>query len=56
MESDLPFVERLAELYEELAPRVGLDLLVSTPEEFERMRGRAFIRHALEEGRILHAA
>ena len=51
MESDLPFVERLAELYEELAPRVGLDLLVSTPEEFERMKGRAFIQHALEEGR-----
>lgn len=56
MESDLPFVERLAALYEELAPRVGLDLLVYTPEEFAGMRERAFIRRALEEGRVLHAA
>lgn len=56
MESELPFVARLAELYEELAPRVGLDLLVYTPEEFERMKGRVFIRRALEEGRVLHAA
>lgn len=56
MESDLPFVQRLAELYDELAPRVGLDLLVYTPEEFASMKERAFIRHALEEGRVLHAA
>ncbi len=55
MES-LPFVERLVALYEELAPRVGLDLLVYTPEEFAGMKERAFIRRALEEGRVLHAA
>ncbi|HXF71167.1 MAG TPA: nucleotidyltransferase domain-containing protein [Actinomycetota bacterium] len=56
MESDLPFIRRLERLYEELAPRVGLDLLVYTPEEFAEVRGRAFIRRALDEGRVLHAA
>ncbi|GIU99486.1 MAG: hypothetical protein KatS3mg014_1102 [Actinomycetota bacterium] len=39
MESERPFVERLAAPYEEPAPCVGPDLLVYTPEEFERMKG-----------------
>ncbi len=56
MESDLPFIERLDVLYRAISPAVGLDLLVYTPEEFEHMRERAFVRHALAEGRVLHAA
>lgn len=56
IESDLPFIQRLDELYREISPLVGLDLLVYTPEEFEHMRRRAFVRHALSEGRVLHAA
>lgn len=56
MESDLPFVRRLEELYGEIVPRVELDLLVYTPEEFEEMRHRRFVRRALAEGRILHAS
>lgn len=56
MPSDLPFIKRLLELYGEMAPTVGLDLLVYTPEEFEEMRVRPFVRRALEEGRVLHAA
>ena len=56
MESDLPFLQRLDELYRALAPKVGLDLLVYTPGEWDEMRGRSFIRRALEEGRVLHAA
>ncbi len=56
IESDLPFIERLGELYVELEPTVGLDLLAYTPAEFEYMRERSFVRHALAEGKVLHAA
>jgi predicted nucleotidyltransferase len=56
MDSDLPFINRLERLYSEMKPEVGLDLLVYTPSEFEWMRERAFIRDALSEGRVLHAA
>jgi predicted nucleotidyltransferase len=56
LESDLPFLARLQELYGELRPRVGLDLLAYTPKEFEEMRLRSFVRQALAEGRVLYAA
>jgi len=56
MESDLPFIKRLEQLYVELEPRVGLDLLVYTPKEFEEMKVRSFVRRALAEGKVLHAA
>jgi len=56
MESDLPFIKRLEHLYVELEPRVGLDLLVYTPKEFEEMKVRSFVRRALAEGKVLHAA
>ena len=56
MESDLPFIRRLEQLYGEIVPEVGLDLLVYTPEEFGYMRERSFVRHALTEGRVLYAA
>jgi predicted nucleotidyltransferase len=56
MESDLRFIARLDELYREIVPRVGLDLLVYTPAEWEEMRHRSFVRHALAQGRVLHAA
>lgn len=53
MESKAPFVARTAALYRELQPGVDLDLLVYTPEEFDRLRGRGFVRHAAESGRVL---
>lgn len=56
MESELPFVKRIDRLCTELLPRVGLDLLVYTPAEFESMKDSAFVRRALSEGQILHAA
>jgi hypothetical protein len=56
MESDRPFIPRLEALYLEIVPRVGLDLLVYTPKEWEEMRHRSFVRRALAEGRVLHAA
>jgi predicted nucleotidyltransferase len=56
LDSDLPFVKRLGLLYERIQPRVGLDLLAYTPQEFENLRERPFIRQALREGRVLYEA
>jgi predicted nucleotidyltransferase len=54
MSSEQDFVRRTAELYQQVAAGVDLDLLVYTPEEFERLRRRRFVRQALETGRVLH--
>ncbi len=56
LESELPFVERTGDLYRLLAPRVALDLLVYTPEEWLAMNDRPFIRNAVAEGRVLYEA
>lgn len=52
--SRLPFVERVARLYRQLAPRVAVDLLVYTPAAWEEMQDRPFIRRALAEGKVLY--
>ena len=48
------FLDRLDEFY--LDASEPLDILVYTPEEFEEMKERPFIKKALMEGRILHEA
>ena len=53
--TDKKFPDRLDEFYDHLKPRVAVDILVYTPEEFEKMkRSNQFIRHALKNGRILY--
>ena len=42
--------------YERIEPRVGLDLLAYTPQEFDAIRERPFIQQALREGRVLYEA
>lgn len=37
-----------------LQPNVDLDLLVYTPNEFEIMRERDFMRHALDTGQVIY--
>ena len=57
METSKRFLDRLDEIYRFLEPKVALDLLVYTPEEFERMRrGNPFVRAALKEGEVLYEA
>ena len=56
LDSDLPFIKRLGVLYERIRPRVGLDLLPYTSQEFEALRERPFIRQVLQEGRVLYEA
>ena len=48
------FLDRLDEFY--LDASEALDILVYTPEEFEEMKERPFLKNALKEGRILHEA
>lgn len=55
--SDRPFVERFRDyLPAVLAAGVAVDLLVYTPEEFERMRveERPFVSHAMKSARPIH--
>ncbi len=54
LDSDLPFIKRLGMLYEHIQPRVGLDLLAYTPQEFEAIQERPFIQQALQEGKVLY--
>ena len=56
LHSDLPFIKRLGVLYERIQPRVGLDLLAYTPEKFDAIRERPFLRQAVQEGRVLYEA
>ncbi len=56
MPSDLPFIERLTEVRRRVSPLVDTDLIVYTPAEFEEMKGRPFVKHALASGKVLHAA
>jgi predicted nucleotidyltransferase len=52
----LPFLDRVNEVLRVLQPRVGLDVLVYTPEEFERLsRERPFFREEiLAKGKTLY--
>ena len=54
IESPLDFVSRNVELARRVHAGVALDLLAYTPQEFEQMRGRPFLRHALETGKVLY--
>lgn len=54
MKSNLPFIERLSPIQQKLAPRVQADIFVYTPEEFEEMKIRPFVKHALATGTVLH--
>jgi predicted nucleotidyltransferase len=55
-DSGQPFLERGAAAYRALAPAIAMDILVYTPDEFEAMRDRPFLRRALAEGRVLYEA
>ena len=47
-QTSLPFFQRLREVRRLLQPRVGTDILVYTPEEFERLRqNRVFFREEI---------
>jgi predicted nucleotidyltransferase len=55
-ETDEPFVARHRSLYRALALPVDLDLICYTPEEFEAMRDRPFLREILGQEVVLYEA
>ena len=56
MDSDSRFLDRTKEVMRLLRPRVGVDILVYTPEEFEQLcEERAFVRTEIaEKGKVLY--
>lgn len=49
------FLERLEDIYTVIKPRVAVDILVYTPEEFEKLQEESsFVRRILKEGRVLY--
>lgn len=53
-ESSLDVVSRTVELYRRLGLGVDLDIISFTPDELEQVRGRGFVRNALEGGRVIY--
>ena len=55
-DTDARFLDRLSKYMDPLVDRLraSVEVLVYTPDEFERMRKRAFVRRALEEGIVLY--
>jgi uncharacterized protein len=54
MQSEKAYIDRIAEIYTLLRPSVDMDILVYTPEEFERMSQWGFIRLAVESGQVVY--
>jgi predicted nucleotidyltransferase len=55
-ETTAPFLDRTREVLTLLKPRVGVDVLVYTPDEFKRLgQERAFVRQEIiGKGRVLY--
>ncbi len=54
METEKEFIQRTADLYQLLKCEVDLDLLVYTPEEFNKMKEGSFLRKALQDGQVIY--
>ena len=53
-DTDKKFLDRLDEFY--LDASEPLDILVYTPEEFDDMKERPFMKRAMKEGQVLYEA
>jgi predicted nucleotidyltransferase len=54
MDTQENFADRTARLYRQLSTDVDMDLLVYTPQEFERKRRSGFVKQALATGQVMH--
>lgn len=54
--TELPFLSRLDRYFDPLVDRlkIGVELFVYTPEEFERMAHSGFVAQAVKEGIVLY--
>lgn len=56
-DSDKSFYERLEEIAQIAQPNVGADILVYTPQEFESIQDRLFIKEEIiKKGKIIYDA
>lgn len=54
MDSPLPFIERLMEIYGKIRPS-AVDMFVYTPQEFDEIKEtNPLVRHALKEGKVIY--
>ena len=53
-DTHMRFLDRLDEFYDDA--REAMDILVYTPQEFEEMKERPFVKRALREGKMLYEA
>jgi uncharacterized protein len=53
-DTQMRFLDRLDEFYDDA--RDAMDILVYTPQEFEEMKERPFVKRALREGKMLYEA
>lgn len=53
LECDLPFIERTGYIYQRIVPKVAADIFVYTPREWETVKGKAFFKKAICEGRVI---
>jgi len=54
METEKEFIQRTANLYQLLHCDVDLDMLVYTPEEFNKMQEGRFLRNALQNAQVVY--
>jgi predicted nucleotidyltransferase len=55
-DTDKPFYDRLKEVYLLLRPKVGVDILVYTPQEYEKIKERLFFKHkVIKKGKLIYA-
>lgn len=54
MDSDQDFIARNAAIRRLVHADVDVDLLVYTPQEFERQRQRGFVRRAVDTGEVVY--
>jgi predicted nucleotidyltransferase len=54
MDTQENFVDRTAGLCRQISIDVDMDLLVYTPQEFERMQHSGFIKQALATGQVMY--
>ena len=54
-ETSLPFLARLDHFYAVVKPRVGVDILIYTPQELDDLKtNRAFIKGIMEEAKLVY--
>jgi len=50
------FLDRIKEVFKVIKPNFAIDILVYTPDEFQKMlsEGNPFLEHVLKEGKVIH--